>query len=227
MQSLRVTLYEVFGYIAPGIVALAAMLVGVWAIYYPAAPLPTAIPAYNAVEFGAIAFIAYMLGHLVQALGNLLTKAEKRPKLCRDCDDMLKLATIKLRAGYGVETQDVSMSDAVSLAQAALSQSGNVNDYEVFVYREGFYRGAAISLLLCSLAFCIRALHPTQLLVGRGIVTIPISLLLIASLTAAITAIFFYLRFRRFGEYRIRHVLSVIAIISPGAHFDQSSNKEK
>ena len=84
MQSLRITLYEVFGYLAPGLIGVAAFAIAVWSIYFPAIPVTSDVIKSRPVFFFLIAFVAYILGHFLQAVGNLHVRAEKRKKLCRD-----------------------------------------------------------------------------------------------------------------------------------------------
>lgn len=69
--GLRVTLYEVFGYLLPGAVSLCGLGIVAWSCFWPAATL--APPNASAPFWVTIGLIAYLLGHLTQALGNLVS----------------------------------------------------------------------------------------------------------------------------------------------------------
>jgi hypothetical protein len=103
----------------------------------------------------------------MQAIGNLHLTAEKREKLCRDCESLQNSAMSALKRNFQIESQGATFRDVLSIAIAVLSQNGNQADYEMFVYREGFYRGASVSLLLCTLAFVLRAFRQTSIDLGN------------------------------------------------------------
>jgi hypothetical protein len=153
-----------------------------------------------------------VLGHFLQAVGNLHARAESRKKLCRDCHSLQAAAVEALNNKYQITTVCESLSDVTALAFAIMSQTGKTDAYEVFVYREGFYRAGYLSFAMLALSFLLRTIHGASITV-RGITFVfPISLLVICFLFCAACSIFFFLRFRRFGEYRVKHVLGVISI---------------
>jgi len=119
-----------------------------------------------------------------------------------------------------------NFKDVVSLSNAVLSQIGKGNECELYVYREGFYRGAAIGAFLCGLAVILRLLHPTLVQVAGYQVTIPRSLLSLTVVLCLATALLFYVRFKRFGEYRVRHILSVVTILQNLPKSDQSKKED-
>lgn len=226
MQSLRITLYEVFGYLAPGLLGVAALAVGIWSIYLPSVPLTADVIKPRPVFFFLIAFVAYILGHFLQAVGNLHTRAEKRKRLCRDCQSLQAAAVEALKNKYQITTVCESLSDVTALAFAIMSQTGKADAYEVFVYREGFYRAGYISFAMLAFSFLLRAMHSTFISVRGITLTIPISLLIVSFLFCATCSVFFLLRFRRFGEYRVKHVLGVISISQSPKLNDTDTHKD-
>jgi len=219
VQSLRVTLYEIFGYFAPGLIAVAGFAIAIWSIYLPAVPLTSDVIKSRPVLFVLIGFVAYVLGHLLQAVGNLHTRAEKRKGLCRDCESLQAIALDSLKNKYQITIACKSLSDVTALAVAIMSQVGKTDEYEVFVYREGFYRAGYISFLILAVSFFLRILNRALISVHGITFGLPNSLLIGCGIFCVISSIFFFLRFRRFGEYRVKHVLGVVSV-SPVAKSD-------
>ncbi len=87
MQSLRITLYEVFGYFAPGLIGIAALTISVWSIYLPAIPLTADAIRLRPVFFCLLAFVAYIFGHFLQAVV-IFTSV---PKSVRNCVEIATL----------------------------------------------------------------------------------------------------------------------------------------
>jgi len=226
MQSLRITLYEIFGYFAPGLIGVAAFAIGIWAIYLPAAPLSADVIKLRPVFFFLIAFVAYILGHFLQAVGNLHRRAEKRKKLCRDCQSLQETAREALKSKYQITTMCENLSDVTALAFAIMSQTGKTDAYEVFVYREGFYRAGYLSFVMLAFSFLLRTIHAASIEVRAATFVLPKSLLVICFLFCTASSIFFFLRFRRFGEYRVKHVLGVLSISPDPKPKDTDTHKD-
>jgi hypothetical protein len=224
MQSLRVTLYEIFGYFAPGLIGIAALVICVWAVYFPVIPLSSDVIKLRPVFFCIVAFAAYIFGHLLQAVGNLHIRAEKRKKLCSDCQSLQTVAVEALKARHQIAIGCESLSDITALAFGIMSQIGKTDSYEVFDYREGFYRAGYISLALLAISILLRSIHPAFVSFQNIICVVPESLLILSAILSIICSFFFLLRFRRFGEYRVKHVLAVISVIPAPT---KSSNLDK
>jgi len=212
MQSLRVTLYEIFGYATPGALALAALFLCIWGIYYPSTPIRLSTPTYNVVTLGAFLFCCYLTGHFIQAISNVMERAEARQKLQESCNDLAESAKQILYSKFGVGTEVTRFRDIVSLSQAVISQNGSSEEHEMYVYREGFYRGSSISLIAISLSCLIRALHHTFVTISGSTIVLPTSLVIALAIMSSFGAALFYTRFHRFGEYRVRYTLSAIAV---------------
>src|SRR5260370_5675991 len=70
IKDLQVTLYDVFGYLLPGIVFVAALATLFWAIFFPQPALKVDLP--TAEVWIVFLVSAYVAGHMAQALGNLI-----------------------------------------------------------------------------------------------------------------------------------------------------------
>jgi len=212
MQSLRITLYEIFGYFAPGLIGVGALAIAVWSIYLPAIPLTEDAIKLRPVFFCLVAFVAYIFGHFLQAVSNLHVRAENRKKLCRDCHDLHTAAVEALRTKYQIRAVGETLSDVTALAFAIMSQSGKTDAYEVFVYREGFYRAGYLGFAMLALSFLLRMIYAASIVVHGATISFPRSLLFICFIFCSTCSGLFFLRFIRFGEYRVKHVLGVISI---------------
>src|SRR5205823_494539 len=112
------------------------------------------------------------LGHAAQALGNLMPSAEDsflgsssivpeavRLQAIQAASDILKTKSGELKPVW-----------VFKLLDEYVLQYGKEGDREVFIYREGFYRGAAVALFFLSGTLVIRMLIPgSSLALGQEI----------------------------------------------------------
>src|SRR2546426_1116017 len=68
----RASLYDLFGYLFPGFVATAGIALVWHAIFATAAPIPLD-PLTSPILGSATLVVAYLLGHLCHAIGNVFT----------------------------------------------------------------------------------------------------------------------------------------------------------
>src|SRR5256885_1406877 len=54
MQSVRLTLYDFFGYLLPGAIVVAALALFVWSVFFPTAPIFLTIPSRQLWAIGAV-----------------------------------------------------------------------------------------------------------------------------------------------------------------------------
>jgi hypothetical protein len=76
-KETKVTLYDVFGYLLPGAVLVAALATVAWAVYFPHEPLSFSLPGAEA--WVVLLAIAYIAGHMAQGLSNQLLKLLEWP----------------------------------------------------------------------------------------------------------------------------------------------------
>lgn len=95
-----------------------------------------------------------------------------------------------------------------------LQQHGRIETRDIFVYREGFYRGLAMSCLILSISLTIRAIcysEPLPLICYR--VALSRIFCCVLSSLALLSALLFYRRYDRFAKYRVENTLySFLAI---------------
>ena len=93
-------------------------------------------------------------------------------------------------------------------------QTGKEGDREIFVYREGFYRGTALSLLLLSAALLVRMFVPgASIRFTKGLFQLSFWEPLITAVITGGVGYLFVRRYQRFAEYRItRAVLAALVV---------------
>ena len=215
--TLAFTLYEVFGYLLPGAVALHGIFVLYWAFFTPRVPLGFATYQPGLVTWTALVVASYLLGHAVQGLANMLLKGAEdaalsssgtapqwmRERAAQLAGTLLAIGSVEVTPGWVVRTLDEYSV-----------QAGELGDRDMFVYREGFYRGTSIALFSLSVALLVRAWIPgASIQFTKGLFYIStVELLLTALITSGIGRMFVR-RYRRFAEYRItRAVLAALVL---------------
>jgi len=210
MKDLKITLYDIFGYLLPGGVFLAGIAILFWAMYIPLTPL--AFVELTKETWILILLIAYLMGHMTQALGNLLMKAFTSPEnavLSKGTADGLPdilLQSTKTKASrmLGIDLKDINPEWLFKICDETVVQSGTFSDREVFQYREGFYRGLVVSLVLLFLSLIIRAKIPGASIKISGMSS-PISgIVLVFFIIIVFTGILLtFFRYRRFARHRV------------------------
>ncbi len=226
LKDIRVTLYDVFGFLLPGMVFLTSVLVLVWAVYLPRIPL--AAVDLPAVAWTGLLVAAYFAGHVAQAISIQLVRWASTPeqRLLGRCKSGRCVVgslpapirdAAKQRAAeiLGADLDRVDAKWFYRICDQVVAQRGRVADRDVYIYREGFYRGTAASFLMLALATLVRAVVPgasvqvsgAPLTIGRW--TLP--LLSAVFLGAALAS---YGRYRRFGEYKVSQAVIGCAVLS-------------
>lgn len=201
LRDLQVTLYDIFGYLLPGFVALAALAGLFWAIAAPNRAL--AAPDWSSPIWLAVIVSAYLLGHLLQAVGNFLAAATRTTDAGL-ASSVLADIPAKLRK----EVEDLSHTDdaatVLRLCDAGVLQKGNVAEREIFVYREGFYRGMVGAFLFASTAVIVRWARDGASYVDSGR-TLPVPPEAFAFLlgVCCLAVVLSFARYLRFARYRV------------------------
>jgi hypothetical protein len=213
MGEFRATLYDLFGYLLPGLVVLGAV-----SLFFSAIG-PTQ-PSVSVADIGSpsiatiIVICAYLLGHAVHALGNALQHLVKSPESRFFLEeglptDLVGVAREMLGARLGVSLKEVPPGEFCALVDETRVVRDKAGDRAVYVYREGFYRGMVVASAFLGTAVLA--------LISRGGITISLSadsslfarrvdLLVLLVLTIGCGAGFFF-RMLRFGRYRVQRAL--------------------
>jgi hypothetical protein len=213
------TLYEVFGYLLPGGIAFLAFFILYWTSFAPSQSLSIANFQLGSIAWIVIVIACYVFGHAMQAVGNVWFGSVENSLL--DPEKGTAPAWLRERARQAA----IAIADGRSeqhfeprwlfriLDEYAL-QNGKPGDREMFVYREGFYRGISRSLFLLAFALLVRMVVPgTSVFLRNGLSHISFWELLATSIVFGVIAYLCGVRYRRFAEYRVtRAVLSALIV---------------
>ena len=208
MPSLRFTIYEILGYFAPGIVAFVALFVYIWAIFFPHNAFLIDFSLTKEAIF-AFLFLSYSLGHFIQGITNALPRAEDIVEKSPDSSQLIASAKSRIAGKCGIDTKAFGIRQIVSLAQTWLLHHGKTDDHDVFLYREGFYRGSSAAYFLLAIAFLVRGCRGPIAIVGKEFsCSFGGNLMITLSILAFAISVVFFFRFLRFGNYRVQNLLA-------------------
>src|SRR5438445_169723 len=204
LENFAFTLYEIFGYLLPGGLALVGISLLFWAVFVPRLPLGIATFQPGLVTWTAIVFTSYLLGHAVQAVGNLLLNGAEDDALGvngtlpeeirkRAADLSAKLLTLN--------SEKLSPVWIFKALDEQSVQTDKTGDRDMFVYREGFYRGGAIALFFLTVTLLVRSWFPgSSIQFTKGVFYISHGQFLTTALIIAVVGRLFVRRYRRFAE---------------------------
>jgi hypothetical protein len=223
LADIQVTLYDIFGYLLVGLAAFASLSVLTWALVFPTARLRE--PHLTSADWFAVLVVSYILGHLVQAVANALT--ERFPSLAPKAREALAWIPCHKKITEKVlleePCKDASDKDkeahaykVFELCDIVVAQKGVAGgDREIYQYREGFYRGLAVSFSLGFAAVFIRAVHSGNAVIGKHdkhVVTGWEYFLVLVVLAAAIALT--YHRYLRFFNLKWHNTLGAFAVLT-------------
>jgi hypothetical protein len=244
-QQAKVTLYDFFGYLLPGLVVLGALGLMFWVDQFPVTTIALSVPGAEA--WAIILTVAYIAGHMAQALSILLLNVlaapfcwlrtwgwltrwrwfQRRHYFCSNehillAQDVLgclpnayiSAAKIKAVTLSGLPTDAVNGDWLFRVCDEAVVQRGNTGDRDIFVYREGFYRGLWAALLVMLVALLVRAAVPgaaIRIASGQTDLSAGAFRFFVVVVTACIY--FSFQRFRLFGRYRITQALIAFLVM--------------
>jgi hypothetical protein len=211
MNDLKVTLYDVFGYLIPGAFFMLAICLVLWGIFADGSN------GYLQIDLRDIpvgvwwvgALVSYVMGHIVHALANILTPIFPRADASCFADGrkippkVISTAKAKAESILGVPAIEITDDLLGKLCQHSIPQTEN-ETYELFVYREGFYRGLVVAFAALGLALLIAVVMPAFAIQLKDRMAI-LSRAFVLTM-AGISFVCMYLslrRYRRFAEYRV------------------------
>jgi hypothetical protein len=225
IKEIQITLYDIFGFLIPGVIMVGAISLFYWTIFWPASTLviPSKLPA---IALGSFVFAAYLVGHLGQAIGNLLEKLpmirkrlEEALPLSEEVEELLR-STIGARFGKALES--LKPRELFALCDQALLHHDSPGEREIFVYREGFYRGNSVALAILAVALAVRMVHaPAVVAVLGATVELYRGPLALACALAALGAWLAFRRYVRFGDHLFRTCFLRYLSLDPSASIER------
>ncbi len=229
MEKLSFTLYEVFGYFLPGAVGVAALAILFWAFFLSNAPIPIESLELSKLWYFALVVVSYYAGHVLQGISRSLFKNPDELVLAHQTDmaPLVKRAQEQLATHLGMaQTETLGPAVTARLCDELAVQYGQLGDRDVFVYREGFYRGSVASFILLDLALVVRCLIPGAALRLPAHVFSVSPLQLIFAVGVVTCSVFFLLqRYKHFAALRVMR--GVLAYVSLASFRDLSKKSEE
>ena len=206
----ELTLYDVLGYLFPGIPALGATMVLGWAWLRPNDPVHVIEPSLSL--WIGIGLLAYFFGHTVQAVGNQTLDRVRKYRVPKELQDRAQVRAAEM---LGLDAYRIQGADWRRIVDHVAILARPAQYRELYMYREGFYRGMAVSLGYLSIALLARALRGSAEFIFEGdVFRIPTAVVVFGSMLALFSAIASILRYRKFA--RLRAHIAVIAILLDG-----------
>ena len=201
METVKVTLYEISGYILPGIITLLSLIViftnlnnGIFYIHE------------STFTIGFVIVSSYFLGHLNQAIANFIsTKCEHQFIENRDSD----INRILLK--HEINPTDSNAKSFKIIMNLAMSKKYRTSEMDTYIEREGFYRGSLIGFGLLAAAFVVSIFFTDFKLSSKEYVLVLgfWQKMVIVWLSTTCSLLFFR-RYMRFLEYRINVMIDTI-----------------
>jgi hypothetical protein len=229
LKDIRITLYDIFGYLLPGITALFAVTVLAWGLFWPTAPY-VVYTEFSGPIIVILSYTAYIAGHLCQACGNFL---EKLPVAKDVLDGQLLIdrelaAPLKtaLTQRFGDSVGKLTAKETYFLCDESLVHHGSFGEREIFIYREGFYRGMCVAFAVLSIGIIVRLLHhPARLWLLDSPTYLSPSVLVFALSTCVLGSWLCFRRYLRFAEIRIRTCLLRFLALSTSSSIPKRKEK--
>lgn len=218
MGDIRASLYDLFGYLIPGLLGGFGLWLLMWSLAWPAATLSMA-PAEDPIVAIFILALTYAIGHVIQAVGNLLhgldgldlkqaltltshdTHVAKNGVLSKA---VLTAVNEALQARYSATFQEFSPEERFALIDESRVLADREGDREVYIYHHGFYRGLLVAALLLILGISSRIFVARScMLVGGAEYCAGRLELMLALIVVTGSAMAFRARLRRFARYRL------------------------
>lgn len=236
MNFAQITIYDIVGYFIPGVF-------GSFGVYLLTCPwIVTLEPHWKQVtpmKWLFAGLCAYVLGHCMQGVANWIEakrgwpkKKENRKSTTAEilgvCSEQYTAVTTWVRRTLGITGVDPSI--LYEIMDAHVMQKGKTETRDVYVYREGFYRGLYVAFALTVIGATVRLCDPTTYTLFGGRLDLINSVLWTIAITNGIAAILSYNRFRRFEAYRVKFALmsfvALTASVSAQAS-EHGDDKEK
>jgi hypothetical protein len=207
--DITASLYDFFGYLLPGLVATAALVfvfssrVELWHLK-------------DSLVVVSLFVAAYLLGHAIQAAGNALFNEDRGTKeiFCSLPEAVRGKVHEQLMKTLGTGLPDICRDPKVAIAAYAFIDESRLhseqpNEREVYVYREGFYRGIVVATLLLGISCIIRASMggATIALNNDAKICISATGCWIAVGVLALLSIAYGKRMYRFQKYRVERAI--------------------
>lgn len=214
--DIRLSVYDFLGFVFPGFVTLASLLLAWWAITQDGALLE--VPKVTINAWAVFIVVSYFLGHLIQGVANRLPflKTKGYEVLAEGkefSEKIVREAKQRVEKQFALSGMITKPEMYFRLWEATVMHRGSTGDRDIYQYREGFYRGATgsfILLCLCLLGASARSIcsgFSTKVVIGGIGIRVDWAAWLIAAALSAGAAYLMHERHKRFTGYRVKHTV--------------------
>jgi len=218
IDKIQLTLYEIFGYFLPGALASVSLALTYWALCIPTVPFPAYKGQPTLTAWVALIAVSYLMGHLVQGIGNRFLRGAENAALGPQGTIATEIRNVgRSRAAelMGIKTDSLDPISLFRFADEFSVQKGLLGDRDIFVYREGFYKGCTISLAMVCIALLLRAIFEgTAIRMPAYVYFISRAQIFTTAILVAIAARICKARFHRFGAYRVTRAFFAFLVLS-------------
>jgi len=220
LRDIKVTLYDIFGYLLPGIVLFIALSTIFRTFLFWSESI--VLINLNFELWILIILASYFLGHMGQALGNIFEKyifrlnahffisRSKKNKIPDIITDVVKS---KINEIYNLNSDDIEDKKArdkwlFRICDETILQYGVIENRELYEYRGGFYRGLTVSFFILFISLCLRMTRPEgSIRLYEWTLSMNRNTIVTFAAISIIGVILFFYRYKKFFRIRIRQAL--------------------
>lgn len=196
MDKVKITLYEISGYLLPGLIGLLPFLV----IFNIIKPQDTYIIDTNTVLFVLIAICSYFNGHFLQGISNLVS-------------DIFVIKEIENNSNFANIQREYSNNDKKQtfyIHKSRVKDKLSEETYNTFTEREGFYRACTVAFSLLSITLVIFLFFAnTKYIYKDYYFILDIKMKIYMLFLSIASTIIYFQRYKRFIRYRVNLVLNL------------------
>jgi uncharacterized protein YegP (UPF0339 family) len=228
LSGFTLTLYDLFGYLTPGVIGLSGIGLFFWAVLDPGLKPDGDL---KAVVWAALFLIAYLLGHALQAISSYIPGLNYSPEGSWGDDLTVKpfkpVIEAKLKA-KGLLPTGADQRQTYRMCDVVVTQKAATSEHELFTYREGFYRGVSVGLILLAIGLFARLLKGPATITLDKDHTATRWMLFFYLAAAVIAACLYFVRFKRFSRLKAWTVLlgGPASLVGSGTGVDTGETSE-
>lgn len=218
MKDLKFSLYEVFGYLLPGYLVMLSLYF-LFLQFLRDVEIINIDILFNAKVGFVFGVFSYFAGHAVQGVSNIILKGITIEKILKNdgCSswggingEMIESAKGKIEKLFLMKNvDDLKLNEVLKICDAYVVQNGNTEEREIYVYREGFYRGMFLSIIVSLLPLSVFGFTGggSFILGSKEIVFSRLDFVVFFVL-AGFSVWLSFERYKRFFSYRVEHSIS-------------------
>jgi hypothetical protein len=202
-NNIKVSLYDLFGYFFPGAIFCIALGILFWSLFFAD---KFVFPFTIAKVFGIfLLLVAYLAGHLVQAIANRTCRTSPRiMEAMATLPDQIKVGVrYEISRKYDLKASELKDEWVYWLSDYAFTRIGSVDNKVIFEAREGLYKGLFVSFAALSVSLFVRMLAPAKMQIQSTVIWLPWYRILALAAICLAACPLLYQRYKRFSRYKI------------------------